>query len=176
MSKTNSTVMQDFDEDDYPKVTKADFARATLRVGGKQVSEKEWQDAVRAKLPPEKLRMERFRQRIEELEGAFGAERLAEMLADSRILAISPEDIKGYFAVQAALQRSVPLYLDAKKEKLLLPGIALDQVIAATVKSIMEAATGALTGALVVANEDDQKKPLYKEKHRRPTHHRRVAG
>ena len=37
------------DPDDAPKLTQADFDRASFRVGGKTVSKAVWQDAVRAR-------------------------------------------------------------------------------------------------------------------------------
>ncbi|MCL2022435.1 MAG: BrnA antitoxin family protein [Betaproteobacteria bacterium] len=49
MKQTSTTEMSAI-SDDAPKLTQADFDRASFRVGGKPVSRKEWQDAVRSRL------------------------------------------------------------------------------------------------------------------------------
>lgn len=49
MKQTSITKMPDI-SDDAPKLTQADFDRARLRIGGKDVSRAEWQTAVRARV------------------------------------------------------------------------------------------------------------------------------
>ena len=49
MKQTSITKMPDI-SDDAPKLTQADFDRARLRVGRKEVSRAEWQAAVRARV------------------------------------------------------------------------------------------------------------------------------
>ena len=49
MKQTSITKMPDI-SDEAPKLTQADFDRARLRVGRKEVSRAEWQAAVRARV------------------------------------------------------------------------------------------------------------------------------
>lgn len=49
MKQTSTTKMPDI-SDDAPKLMQADFDRARLRVGRKEVSRAEWQAAVRARV------------------------------------------------------------------------------------------------------------------------------
>jgi uncharacterized protein (DUF4415 family) len=55
MKQTSTTKMPDTSDDDAPKLTQADFDRAQLRVGGKVVSHKEWQEAVRAHIGKQRV-------------------------------------------------------------------------------------------------------------------------
>jgi hypothetical protein len=48
MKQTSSSKTQATSDDDAPALSQADFDRARLRVGGKDVSRAEWQAAVRA--------------------------------------------------------------------------------------------------------------------------------
>lgn len=54
MKPISSTKMPDI-SDDAPKLTQADFDRAKLKVGGKEVSRADWQAAVRARIGKQRI-------------------------------------------------------------------------------------------------------------------------
>lgn len=55
MKRTSSTKMPAISDVDAPKLTQADFDRARMRVGGREVTRAEWQTAVRARVGKQRI-------------------------------------------------------------------------------------------------------------------------
>jgi uncharacterized protein (DUF4415 family) len=55
MKQTSSSKTQATSDDDAPALSQADFYRARLRVGGKDVSRSEWQAAFRARVRKQRI-------------------------------------------------------------------------------------------------------------------------
>jgi uncharacterized protein (DUF4415 family) len=73
MKQTSITKMSAIsDSDDAPKLTQADFDRASFRVGEKPISKAEWADAVRARLGKQRINIMLDRPIIEHFKALAG--------------------------------------------------------------------------------------------------------
>ena len=92
--KSTSSTKTPATSDDPPKLTQADFDRASLRVAGKDVSRAEWQAAVRARVGKLRINIMLDAPIIEHFKALAGERGYQTLINDTLRQAVERDDVE----------------------------------------------------------------------------------